>query len=89
MILSNRRITIREVVDDVGVSFGLCQAIFTHVLGMKRAAVKIVPKLLNFHQKLRLMDIAQEMLTRTFSETFRFAQKGHNWPPLNFFSFQN
>lgn len=48
MILDNRRITIREVADDVGISFGSCQAIFTDVLGMKRAAAKIVPKLLNF-----------------------------------------
>ena len=28
MILNNHRITIREVADDVGISFGLCQAIF-------------------------------------------------------------
>ena len=48
MILYNRRITTREVADDVGISFGSCQAIFTDVLGMKRAAAKIVPKLLNF-----------------------------------------
>ena len=33
-ILDNRRITIREVADDVGISFGSCQAIFTDVLGM-------------------------------------------------------
>ena len=29
---------------------------------MKRAAVKIVPKLLNFEQKQRRIDITQEML---------------------------
>ena len=39
MILDNRRITIRVVA--VGISFGLCQAIFTNILGMKRAAAKI------------------------------------------------
>ena len=38
MILDNRRITIREVADDIGISFGSCQEIFTDVLGMKRAA---------------------------------------------------
>ena len=48
MILNNRRITIREVADNVGISFGSCQAIFTDVLGLKRAAAKIAPKLLNF-----------------------------------------
>ena len=48
MILDNRGIAIREVSDEVGLLFGSCQAIFTDVLGMKRAAEKIVPKLLNF-----------------------------------------
>ena len=32
MILDNRRIIIREVADDVDISFGLRQAIFTDVL---------------------------------------------------------
>ena len=49
MILDNRRITIREVADDVW--------------GMKCASAKIIPKLLNFEQKQPLMDIAQEMFT--------------------------
>ena len=57
MILDNFRITIREIADDVGISFGSCQAIFMDVLGMKCAA-----KLLNIEQKQRRMNIAQEML---------------------------
>ena len=64
MIFNNRRITIREVADDVGISFGSCQAIFTDVLGIKRVAAKIVPKLLNFLAK---KNFAQEMLT-TFND---------------------
>ena len=56
-ILDNhRRITIREVANDVGISFVSCQAIFTDVLGMKRLAAKIVPKFLNFEQKQGSMD---------------------------------
>ena len=51
MILNNRRITIRKVADDVGISFGSRQAIFMDVL------------LLNFEQKERCMYIAQEILT--------------------------
>ena len=43
-------------------TFGSCQAIFTDVLGMKRGAAKIVPKLQNFEQKQRRINIAQEML---------------------------
>ena len=50
MILCNRRIIIREVADEVGISFGSCQAIFTDVLRIKSAAAKIVPKLRNFEQ---------------------------------------
>ena len=59
IILDNRRITVREVADDVGISFGSCQAIFTDVLGMKRAAAKNIRKMLNFEQKQSRMDIAQ------------------------------
>ena len=58
MILDNSRITIREVADDVGISFGLCQAIFTDVSGIKRAAANIVRNLLNFEQKQQGMDTA-------------------------------
>ena len=67
MILDNHGIVIREIADDVGTSFGSCQAIFRDLLGMKHAEVMIVHKLLNFEQKQRLMDIAQEMLT-TFND---------------------
>ena len=45
MFLDNCRITIMEVADDVGISFGSCQTIFTNILGIKRAAAKIVAKL--------------------------------------------
>ena len=51
ILLDNRGIAIREVSNDVGKSLDLCQAIITEVLGMKRVAAKIVPKLLNFGQK--------------------------------------
>ena len=68
MIFDNRWITTeRELADKVGISFGSWQAIFTDVVGMNRTAAKIVPKLQNFKQKQRRMDIAQEMLT-TFND---------------------
>ena len=65
MVMNDRRITIREVADDVGISIGLCHVIFSNVLGMKRVAAKFVPKLLNFEQKQRRMEVAQESLTIT------------------------
>ena len=62
IVMENRRITIREVAEDVGISVGLCHAIFSDILGLKRVAAKFVPKLLNFDQKIRRVTIAQEML---------------------------
>ena len=62
IVMENSRITIREVAEDVGVSVGLCHAIFSDILGLKRVAAEFVPKLLNFDQKTRRMNIAQEML---------------------------
>ena len=46
--LDNRRIAIREVANDVSLSFGACRAIFTNVLDMKRVAVKIGSKIAKF-----------------------------------------
>ena len=57
-ILYNRRITTRKLADDVGISLGSSQASFTDASGMKRAAAKIVPKLLNFEQKLSLIKLS-------------------------------
>ena len=46
IILDYCRITIREDIDNVGISFGLRQAIFTNVFDLKYAAAKII-----FHQQ--------------------------------------
>ena len=62
IVMENRRITIREVAEDVDISVGSCHAIFSNILGMKGVGAKFVPKLLNFDQKTRRMNIAQEML---------------------------
>ena len=75
--MDNRWMTIREDADDVAILFGSCQAIFTDVLGMKRAAAKNVSKLLNLEQKQRPMDIALEMLT-TFNDDLDLLKKIFN-----------
>ena len=38
MVMNHRRITIRDVADDVGISIGSCHKIFSNVSGMKRVA---------------------------------------------------
>ena len=48
IVFKNSRITIREIAEKVGISFESCHAILTDVLGIKTAAAKIVPKLLDF-----------------------------------------
>ncbi|UYV70483.1 hypothetical protein LAZ67_7003251 [Cordylochernes scorpioides] len=62
MILANRRITVREVAEDLNISIGSCHSIFINNLGMRRVAAKFVPKLLNCDQKQHRMNIANEML---------------------------
>ncbi|UYV72344.1 hypothetical protein LAZ67_9002714 [Cordylochernes scorpioides] len=58
MILANRRITVREVAEDLNISIGSCHSIFINDLGTRRVAAKFVPKLLNCDQKQHRMNIA-------------------------------
>jgi len=44
---NNRRLTVREIADDCGISVVLCDAILTDDLHMKRVCVKFVPRLLS------------------------------------------
>ena len=68
MVMNDRRITIREVADDVDISIGSCHEIFSNVLGMKRVAAIFIPKLLNFEQKQRQIEVAQESLNEVNDE---------------------
>ena len=60
--LTNRRITVRKVAENLNISIGSCHSIFTHNLGMRRVAAKFVPKLLKFDQKQHRIYIAKELL---------------------------
>lgn len=50
IIMDNCQITIRQVADDVDISFGSCQAIFSDVLGPIHVTAKFVMKFLNFNR---------------------------------------
>ena len=53
--MQDRRITVRELADEVGVSIGSVRSILTQDLGLRRVSAKFVPKLLTMEQKqLRL-----------------------------------
>ena len=58
MISDNCRITIREFDDDVGISFGSCQAIFMDAFGMKHARAKIVLKLLKIGHRSKMLTVS-------------------------------
>jgi len=64
LILQNCHSTIREIAEDVGFSFGSCQAILIEKLNIHCIAVKFVPRVLTEDQKANCVNISQELLNR-------------------------
>ena len=50
IIRADRRLTIREVAEEVRIAFGTCQKILTEDLQMRRVTAKFVPRLLTAEQ---------------------------------------
>ena len=63
MVLGNRRLTIRELVDMIGISFGSVQTILRDHLGLGRFKSRLVPKFLNFFEKERRVQACESMLS--------------------------
>jgi hypothetical protein len=59
--MQDRRITARELADEVGVSIGSVHTILTADLGWKRVSTKFVSKLLTIEQKQLRLEITQDM----------------------------
>jgi hypothetical protein len=72
-VLDNQRITIRELSDELGLSFGLVHYTLTEDLGMKRILTKSVPNMLTVESHL-----AQNFLVK--QQTPKVPQK-HPPPP--------
>ena len=72
MILGNRRIPVREVVDDVGISFGSCQAIFCEYFRQETCGSDDCSKIVKFwtktkshgHRSLDVDDIQRRSLLK-------------------------
>ncbi|PNF34001.1 hypothetical protein B7P43_G04643 [Cryptotermes secundus] len=60
--MEDRRLVIREVADEVGISRSSTNTILTEDLGMQRVATKFVPKLLSPEQQQLRLEVAQDML---------------------------
>ena len=69
LIVQDTRITVRELVDEVGVSIGSVHSILTADLGLRRVSAKFVPKLLTMEQKQLRLEIAQDMLDSIESDS--------------------
>jgi len=61
VIRGNRRLTVREVADEVSISKGSCNQIFTEKLQMRRVSAKFIPHLLTDDQKENHVEISQEL----------------------------
>ena len=56
------KLTIREIAEELNIAYGSAQDILVNDLGLRRVAVKLVPKDLNFMQKSDRVDVAKDML---------------------------
>ena len=64
IIRADRRLTIREVAEEVRIAFGRCQKILTEDLRMRRVTAKFVPRLLTAEQKDDRMSICTDLRDR-------------------------
>jgi len=62
---NNRRLTVREIADDCGISVGSCDVILTDDLHMKRVCGKFVPRLLTDDQREQRQIIARDLFERS------------------------
>ena len=53
MVLENRRLTIRDIADTLGISFGSVQTVLKNILCLRRVKSRLIPKTLNFLPKIR------------------------------------
>lgn len=64
MVRSNRRLTIRELTEELNISYGSVQSILTDDLQMRRVSAKFVPRLLTAEQKENRVSVCTELKDR-------------------------
>ncbi|XP_072144691.1 protein GVQW3-like [Dermacentor andersoni] len=67
-VMRDRRVTIQEIAEEVGISTFSAHSIMTEYLAMKRVAPKFVPKLLTMEQEQLHVEVSQDMLDFTNSD---------------------
>lgn len=63
IVLKNRRLTIRDLADTVGISVGSVNTILKDFLCLRRVKSRLVPKTLNFLEKQRRVEVCETMLS--------------------------
>ena len=61
-VIQDRRVTVLELAEEVGISTGSLHSILTDDLAMWRVFAKFVPKLLTMEQKQLHLEVSQDML---------------------------
>ena len=65
IVRNNRRLTVREIADDCGISVCSCDAILTDDLHMKHVCAKFVPRLLTDDEREQRQTIARDLFGRS------------------------
>jgi len=69
MIRSNRRLTIRDISEDLNISYVSVLNILTTDLNMRCVSAKFVPHVLTVEQKQQRLSISLELLDRATSDS--------------------
>ena len=64
----SRKLTIREIAEELNIAYGSAQDILDNDLGLRHFAAKLLPKDLNFMQKRDRVDVAKDMLSKVDSD---------------------
>ena len=68
IVRSNRRMTIRELTEELNISYGSVQSILTDDLQMRRVSAKFVPRLLTDEQKEIRVSVCTELKDRLHAD---------------------
>jgi len=69
MIRSNSRLTIREISEDLNISYGSVQKILTTDLNMRRVSAKFVLRVLTVEQKQQRFSVSLQLRDRAASDS--------------------
>jgi len=61
LVRQDRRRTIQDIAEEVGICYGTCQQVLTEELGMHRVAAKFVPRILATDQKQQRVNVCTEL----------------------------